>query len=64
MEHSALVTGSVKRIGKAIALYLAGCGYDIALHYNTSKNEAKIVKSEIENIGPKCILFQIGRAHV
>ena len=55
---SALITGGAKRIGKAIALYLAGCGYDIALHYNTSEKEAKLAKKEIEQIGQKCVLFQ------
>ncbi len=58
MKKSALITGGAKRIGKAIALYLADCGYDIALHYNTSKTEANITKSEIEKKGQKCTLFQ------
>ena len=57
-NKSVLVTGGAKRIGKAIALHLAKNGYDIALHYNTSEKEAKILTLEIKNIGQKCILFQ------
>ena len=29
----ALVTGAARRIGREIALYLAGRGYDVAVHY-------------------------------
>ena len=57
-SKAALITGGAKRIGKAIALYLASLGYDIALHYNTSKKESLLLKSEIENTGQKCVLFQ------
>ena len=37
----ALVTGSAKRIGKAIACQLANAGADIALHYRNSQSEAQ-----------------------
>jgi len=53
-----IITGGAKRIGKHIALKLAYNGYDIALHYNRSKDEAENVKSQIEEIGQKCELFQ------
>lgn len=39
----AIVTGGAVRIAKALACYLAGRGYDIALHYNTSKEPAEKV---------------------
>ncbi len=44
----ALVTGAAKRVGKAIAFELAKNGCHIALHYNTSREEALKTKIEIE----------------
>jgi len=37
----ALVTGSARRIGRAIALELHEAGYRIAVHYRTSRREAE-----------------------
>ncbi|MBL9097002.1 MAG: SDR family NAD(P)-dependent oxidoreductase, partial [Alphaproteobacteria bacterium] len=34
-----LVTGAAKRLGRAIALKLAREGYDVAVHYRSSKAE-------------------------
>ena len=58
MSQSALITGGAKRIGREIALALAHRGFNIALHYNTSKNEAEVLAREIESTGMKCALFQ------
>lgn len=55
---AALITGGAKRIGKAIALHLAENGFDIALHYNTSKADAEALEKEIKSKGQNCILFQ------
>ena len=57
-HKSALITGGAKRIGKAIAVHLAENGFDIALHYNTSKAEAEETAKEIKSKGQNCILFQ------
>lgn len=54
----ALVSGSAARVGKAIALHLAGLGYDIGLHWFTSRSEAESTKSEIESMGRKVYLLQ------
>lgn len=51
----ALVTGSAKRIGKAIAIALAKNGADVVLHYNKSKREAELVKKEIISFGRRSI---------
>ncbi len=40
---AALVTGGGARLGKAMALYLAQRGYDVAVHYNTSAEGAEDV---------------------
>jgi NAD(P)-dependent dehydrogenase (short-subunit alcohol dehydrogenase family) len=42
-KGTALITGASKRIGKAIAQTLAENGYDIAVHYYRSRDEAEDV---------------------
>lgn len=54
---AAIVTGGAKRLGAEIAMFLAKKGYDIALHYNHSIDEAKIVQAAIQREGVKCQLF-------
>jgi pteridine reductase len=54
---TALITGAAKRIGKAIALELADAGYDIALHYHTSREEAKDTAAQIAVKGRRATLF-------
>ena len=53
VAKNALVTGAGKRIGKAIALALAESGYNIALHYRSSRAEAKDVADEVQKSGVK-----------
>ncbi|AOR23170.1 3-oxoacyl-[acyl-carrier-protein] reductase [Clostridium taeniosporum] len=47
----AIITGAARGIGKAIALKLASLGANIVLNYRSSEEEAKIVASEIEDMG-------------
>lgn len=54
----ALVTGCTKRIGKTIALDLAKQGYDIAIHYNSSRQEAEILRDKIKSLGKSCQIYQ------
>jgi NAD(P)-dependent dehydrogenase (short-subunit alcohol dehydrogenase family) len=48
---AALVTGAAKRIGRAIALKLAGLGYDIGVHYGTSRDDALTFVDELHSLG-------------
>ncbi len=41
-----LITGAAKRIGRVIAIELARRGFAVAIHYNTSKEEAEEVSRE------------------
>jgi NAD(P)-dependent dehydrogenase (short-subunit alcohol dehydrogenase family) len=54
----ALVTGAGKRLGRAIALYLAGRGYDIAVHYSASQADADATVADIIAIGRHAVAVQ------
>ena len=47
----ALVTGAGKRLGRAMALYLADRGYDVAVHYASSADSAEEVAQIIREKG-------------
>mgnify|MGYP001186745961 FL=1 len=49
---TAIITGGAIRIGKAMALHLAGKGFNIALHYNQS-NPSEVIE-EIKSYGVRC----------
>ncbi|WP_335904815.1 MULTISPECIES: SDR family oxidoreductase [unclassified Bosea (in: a-proteobacteria)] len=53
----ALVTGGAKRIGRAIALRLAGAGYAVAIHCNTSRAEAEALAADLTAAGGRaCVI--------
>ena len=54
----ALVTGAARRLGRSMALYLAARGYDVALHYATSRDEAEAVAKEIRDMGRKAVALR------
>jgi NAD(P)-dependent dehydrogenase (short-subunit alcohol dehydrogenase family) len=51
MPGTALVTGGARRIGRAIALALAHDGWNVAVHYASSREEALAAVAEIEALG-------------
>jgi pteridine reductase len=51
----ALVTGSAKRLGKAVALRLAAEGTDLVIHHGNSLAEAQETVAEIEKIGRRAV---------
>lgn len=54
----ALVTGAGRRLGRAMALYLARRGYDVAVHYEGSATEAASVVAEIEAMGRRSVALR------
>lgn len=58
LAPTALVTGAGKRIGRAIALHLAGRGYHVALHCNSSRTDAEALAAEIMHGGRKAAVVQ------
>jgi NAD(P)-dependent dehydrogenase (short-subunit alcohol dehydrogenase family) len=59
---AALVTGGAVRLGRAIALALAGAGYDIALHYGRSAEAAAETAAAIRALGASCHPLQLDLA--
>lgn len=54
----ALITGCARRIGKHIATHLAQDGWDIAIHYNRSEEDAKKLAETIKTLGRKTVLIR------
>lgn len=61
MTRRVLVTGSSRGIGKAIALQLAGAGFDVTVHARSKKAEAEQVATEIKALGRRShvLLFDV-----
>jgi 3-oxoacyl-[acyl-carrier protein] reductase/pteridine reductase len=55
---SALVTGGARRIGRAIAVALAGAGADVAITYRSSHAEALQTAREIESLGCRAVAIE------
>jgi NAD(P)-dependent dehydrogenase (short-subunit alcohol dehydrogenase family) len=58
MTGTALITGAARRVGRAIALGLARAGYDIAVHYRESRQDAVALVGEIEELGRRASLIE------
>jgi len=51
----ALVTGAARRIGRTIALALAQRGWDVAVHYARSADEAQATVRDIQALGRRAV---------
>ncbi len=61
---TALITGSTKGIGKAIAVKLANMGADIVLNYAGDKDAADKTTEEIEQLGVKVIAVKADNSKI
>lgn len=57
MTGKALITGAGKRLGRAMALYLAGRGFDVALHHATSREDAESAADEARALGVRAAVL-------
>ena len=57
-NKAALVTGAGHRIGRAIALGLAGDGWAVGLHFNTSAEAAEETATQIRHAGGSALAVQ------
>jgi NAD(P)-dependent dehydrogenase (short-subunit alcohol dehydrogenase family) len=53
-----LITGAARRIGRALAVGFAERGWDVAVHYGSSKSEADQVVAEIVALGRRAVALQ------
>ncbi|HLV11536.1 MAG TPA: bifunctional dihydropteridine reductase/dihydrofolate reductase TmpR [Trueperaceae bacterium] len=55
---AALVTGSAKGAGRAVLLALAADGFDVAVHYRRSRDEAEAVADEARALGVAAVVLR------
>lgn len=65
VDKVALVTGAARRIGRRIALALAGAGCDVVLHCRRSRGAAEALAGEIRDMGRQawCVEGDLGQTH-
>ena len=57
-DHTALVTGAAKRIGKVLALSLAAAGANVAITYRHSDTDAQRTVDELRSLGVEAHGYQ------
>ena len=55
MNKTVFITGAAKRIGKAIALTFKDLGWNIIIHYNSSKKDADELANKINKDNPDTV---------
>ena len=64
MKKTIFITGAAKRIGKEIALCFSEMGWNIIIHYNSSKNDAQVLADEINDNNPDSAITVQGNLDV
>ena len=57
IPRAALVTGGAVRLGRSIALALAGQGFAVAVHCNSRRREAEATAAEIRALGVRAVVL-------
>ena len=58
MLKTVLVTGAAKRLGRAIALDLAAHGWNVAIHYNSSEDDADSATQAVRAFGAEAAILK------
>jgi NAD(P)-dependent dehydrogenase (short-subunit alcohol dehydrogenase family) len=58
MKAAVLVTGGARRVGAALVRSLAGAGYPVIAHFQSSEASAQQLAAEIEEAGGTCGIIQ------
>ena len=58
MLKTVLVTGAAKRLGRAIALDLAAQGWNVAIHYNSSEEDADSAAQAVRAFGAQAAILK------
>ena len=56
--RTALVTGAARRVGRGIALAMAGRGADVVIHYKSRASEARETVEAVERLGRRAFAIQ------
>ena len=64
MKKTIFITGAAKRIGKEIALCFSEMGWNIIIHYNSSKYDAQVLADEINGNNPDSAITVQGNLDV
>ncbi|MCB8879157.1 SDR family oxidoreductase [Acidisoma cellulosilytica] len=58
IPRAALITGGAKRLGRAVTEALAANGFSVAIHYNTSSDEAVALAESLAGTGIRTITLK------
>ncbi|MDZ4159511.1 MAG: enoyl-[acyl-carrier-protein] reductase FabL [Anaerolineaceae bacterium] len=64
LNQVALVTGSSRGIGRAIALHLAHLGADVIVNYHRNRQQAEAVAEEIRSLGRHALILKANVAKI